>query len=140
MSEEPGRRTRLLVGGCVWAVVGAVLLVVIGLLAANAMVGGLARPQPEETPGPTRAERDRQRLESAARDGELSVLDVRRAVGSRPYRQEADETAIRIAVTYEDSAGAPGGCYLFVVPLPLHTDTRVALGAQGEGCEETGAK
>lgn len=55
MTEDPHRRARLLTFGCLYAVIGAVLLVVVGLLLASVMVTShFDRPaEPKESVGTT---------------------------------------------------------------------------------------
>ncbi|MFD8209449.1 hypothetical protein ACFV2S_24015 [Streptomyces sp. NPDC059695] len=137
MSGDPGRRTRPLAGGCVWVLLGGLLLVVLGLLAAGVLLPrGLGRPaEPKSSvPDRTSAELTRERLETAAGDGKLTDAEVEAATGPHPHTRESDGTAVRIVVTYPDRPGDPGGCYRFVLPLPLSLDTRVALPPRDEGC------
>ncbi|MEU0404283.1 hypothetical protein ABZ318_29475 [Streptomyces sp. NPDC006197] len=139
VSGDPGRRVRLLVGGCLWAFIGALLLVVLGLLAVGVLLPrGLGRPaEPKSSvPNLTRAELTRERLETAAGDGELTGPELEWAAGSAPHHQETGPSAIVITVTYRNYPGKPGGCYRFVLPLPLSLDTRVELPRRGEGCSE----
>ncbi|MEV7565787.1 hypothetical protein [Streptomyces tanashiensis] len=137
MSGDPGRRTRPLAGGCVWVFVGGVLLVVLGLFAAGVLLPrGLGRPaEPKSSvPDLTGAELARERLETAAGDGTLTDAEVDAATGSLPHRRESDAAAVRVVVTFPERPGDPGGCYRFVLPLPLSLDTRVEMPRRGEGC------
>ncbi|MCX4984471.1 hypothetical protein [Streptomyces sp. NBC_00572] len=144
MSGDPGRRTRLPAGGCVWAFLGALFLVVVGLLLASVMVTGFF-DRPEEPPKKdlgtaSGAEVTRLKLQDAAADGTLGSEEIAGAAGAGRWHRVISDTEIRITVTYPDRPSAPGDCYRFVVPLPLDQDTRVALPPRGEGCEGTGEK
>lgn len=49
MTGDPDRRARVLTLGCLYAVIGAILLVVVGLLLASVMVTGFF-DRPAEPP------------------------------------------------------------------------------------------
>ncbi|WP_406063869.1 hypothetical protein OG462_34665 [Streptomyces sp. NBC_01077] len=142
MSGDPGRRTRLLAGGCVWTLIGALFLAVVGLLLASAMVTGFFdRPQepPKKDFGTASgAEVTRLKLQDAAADGTLGSEEIAEAAGTGRWHRADADTQIRITVAYPDAPGAPGDCYRFDIPLPLDQDTRVALPTPGRGCEGTG--
>ncbi|MFH9727365.1 hypothetical protein ACH4M4_31000 [Streptomyces sp. NPDC017254] len=56
MADDPGRRTRLLIGGCLWTFIGALTLLVLFLLLVSvALPSGLGRStEPPKAPtGPT---------------------------------------------------------------------------------------
>ncbi|MGW0119481.1 hypothetical protein [Streptomyces sp. NPDC003327] len=138
MSGEPGRRTRLLTGGCV-AVLGVCLVLALAVpVVVTLLIRGLGRPaEPETTvPEPTRSELTRQRLESAAGDGELTDAELGHAAGGNPRTRKDGGAAITVTVTYPAASDPadPGGCYRFVLALPLSLDTRVGPPARGEDC------
>ncbi|WP_329227443.1 hypothetical protein OG488_08630 [Streptomyces sp. NBC_01460] len=132
MPDDSSRGTRLFAGGCPCAVViGGIVFAAVCLLLSVAVTGFFDRPAEPAGKPPGTAEATRHYLESYATDGALTAKEIAFAARGGRWDRETGDTALRITVTYpQDGAG----CYVFTVPLPLDTHTRVALPRQGEGC------
>ncbi|MFF2136820.1 hypothetical protein [Streptomyces sp. NPDC058193] len=132
MPDDSSRGTRLFAGGCLCAlVIGGVLFTVVSLLLSTAVTGFFDRPAEPAGEPPGAAEATRHYLESYATDGTLTEKEITFAARGGRWDRETGDTALRITVVYpQDGAG----CYVFIVPLPLDTHTRVAPPRQGEGC------
>ncbi|MEU3599075.1 hypothetical protein ABZ714_10140 [Streptomyces sp. NPDC006798] len=139
MTEDSRRRTRSVAGGCavvpaIAALLAAGFLVLVSL-AATEFFGRSAEP-PKKPTTAAAAEVTRNRLEYAARDGDLSTEDIAHAARNGQWRTDTGSTALGITVVYPATGDTPARCYRFVVPLPLNSGTRVTLPRPGDGCDE----
>lgn len=137
MAGDSSRGIRLLAGGCLWVVIIAGFLFMVGSLLFSVMVTSFF-DRPSE-PDKARSEAaTRYYLEEYAGDGTLTSEEITSAARGGQWHQETDDTTIRITVTYSAEGGSSVSCYRFVLQRPLNLDTQVALPPLGEGCEGAG--